>query len=83
MGMTPTHEKLQELSDEDLIHEYNQTARNTVVGINFYTEELARRRASRQNDEMIKINKSVKNMTVLITVLTVINVVLVAYTLLK
>ena len=83
MGMTPAHEKLQELTDEELIHQYNQTARNTVVGISFYTEELARRRASRQNDEMIKINKSVKNMTVLITVLTIINVALVAYTLLK
>ena len=83
MGMIPSHEELQGLSDQDLIDRYNVAAENTSVGTGFYTEELARRRADRQNNEMIKINKSMKTMTVLITILTVINVVLVGYTLLN
>ena len=83
MGMIPSHEELQGLSDQDLIDRYNAAAQHTVVGTGFYTEELARRRADRQNSEMLKINKSMKAMTVLISILTVINVGLVGYTLLK
>jgi hypothetical protein len=83
MGMIPNYEELQGLSDQDLIERYNAAAQNTVVGTGFYTEELSRRKTDRQNSEMLKINQSMKTMTILITILTVVNVALVGYTLLK
>jgi hypothetical protein len=83
MGMYPRHDELQSMSDEELIHLYNQKSKNTVTGTNFYIDELARRELARQNQKMLDMTKSIKIMTFGITILTVVNVLFVGYTIFK
>ena len=82
MSSIPKWKELQSLSDEELISKYDSSANNTIVGTGFYREELSRRATNKQNDEMVNISRSVKNMTIAILVLTVFNVALVGVTLL-
>ena len=82
MSYIPKWKELQSLSDEELISKYDSSANNTIVGTGFYREELSRRATNKQNDEMVNISRSVKNMTIAILVLTVFNVALVGVTLL-
>jgi len=81
MGYIPKWKELENLSDEELISKYDLNAPNTVVGTGFYQEELSRRASNRQNEEMVKISRNVKNMTIAILILTIVNVVLVGVTL--
>jgi len=78
MGMIPKHEKLQSLSDQELIDRYNAEAEQTVVGTGFYRDELFRRVQAKQTDEMLAFTRQVRNLTVVIALLTVANVILVA-----
>ncbi|EOX1767270.1 hypothetical protein ACPDME_003489 [Vibrio cholerae] len=78
MGMIPTYEELKGLSREEIIERYNQIGKHTVVGTQFYLDELIRRQNEEQTNAMLKINKRMQYMTVLITILTIANVVLVA-----
>lgn len=82
MGMIPSHEELEKLSDQEIIDRYNQAAHNTVVGTGFYRDEYVRRQAEKQSERMLNISKNMQTMTVVITILTVVNVILVAYALL-
>ena len=81
MNYIPKWKELENLSDEELIAKYDANANNTVVGTGFFQKELSRRATNKQNQEMVKISRSVKNMTIAILVLTVFNVVLVGVTL--
>ncbi len=63
------YEQLTGMSKADLISAYNDTARNTVVGLEWYRFELWRREASRQTTAVIWL-------TVVIMVLTAANVAL-------
>ncbi|MDP2210302.1 MAG: hypothetical protein Q8J63_01025 [Candidatus Aquicultor sp.] len=83
MGMIPTHEELESMSEQDLILRYDAEARNTVVGTQFFRDELIRRRQNRQTYEMLAFTRQVRNMTIAITVFTVISAILVAVTILK
>jgi signal transduction histidine kinase len=80
MGMIPSHEELDKLSDQDIIDRYNAAAHNTVVGTGFYRDEYIRRQAEKQAQQMLGINKNMQRMTIAITILTIVNVILVAYT---
>ncbi len=80
MGMIPSHEELNKLSDQEIIDRYNAAAQNTGVGAGFYREEYVRRQAEKQAQQMLGINKNMHRMTIAITVLTIVNVMLVAYT---
>jgi hypothetical protein len=75
--MIPDHEGLEKLTDNDLVDRYNAAAKHTVVGTGFYREELLRRLQQRQNDQILAFTKQMRNMTIAITFLTVLNVVLV------
>lgn len=77
MGMILKHEQLQSLSDQDLIDRYNAEAEHTVIGTDFYRDELFRRVQAKQTDEMLAFTKQVRNLTVFIALLTVANVILV------
>lgn len=81
--MIPNYEKLQLLSDQELIEMYNQRATNTSAGTGFYIEELSRRKADRQNQKMLEMTKNINRMTLVITMLTIVNVFLVGYTILS
>ena len=62
--------ELRSLSDEELIRQHDSLAQTTGVGISYYLEELHRRRIDRQNRRM-------EVLTVIIGILTLINVVVV------
>jgi hypothetical protein len=80
MGMIPTYEQLGSLSDQDLIDRYDAAAQRTVVGTDFYLDELNRRAQARQSTAILELTRQVRNLTVIITLLTIINVALVAVT---
>lgn len=80
MGMIPTHEQLGSLSDQDLVDRYDAAAQHTVVGTGFYLDELNRRAQARQSAAILDLTRQVRNLTVIITLLTIINAALVAVT---
>ena len=80
MGMIPTREQLEAMSDQDLVDGYNAAAQNTVVGTGFYMDELNRRAQARQSATILDLTRQVRNLTIIITLLTIINVALVAVT---
>lgn len=80
MGAIPKFAELEALSDEDLVARYDAAATNTVVGTGFYRDELFRRAQDRQAAAMVRFSEQVRNMTTVILGLTVVNVVLVAIT---
>jgi hypothetical protein len=80
MGMIPTHEQLGALSDQDLVDRYDAAAQTTVVGTGFYLDELNRRAEAKRSVAILDLTRQVRNLTVVITVLTLINAVLVALT---
>jgi len=47
-GSAKTIEELRALSDDDLITEHDELAGNTVVGTDYYLNELVRRETERQ-----------------------------------
>jgi hypothetical protein len=69
--VAPTIEELEGLSDEELRARYNEIAEHTVVGLEWYREELQRRQFARQTRWLVIL-------TVVIAILTATNVVLVA-----
>lgn len=75
MGMIPSYEQLEALSDHDLIRRYNAAATNTVVGTAFYLEELSRRSAARENARMLEMTATLRLLTWVITGLTVVNLI--------
>lgn len=75
MGLIPKYGELKELTDEELITAYDDEAECTAVGTGFYLDELARRTQER-------LARQMRNMTIVITVLTFLNVILVAVTVL-
>jgi len=83
MPMSKSIADLRALSDEDLIHEHDETARSTVVGTNYYLDELARRESKRSADAVLQNTITVRNLTWAIGVLTALTVVLVAVTVLR
>ena len=61
--MAETYQELQKLSDEELIKECDDRAKQTDFQPDFYLDELNRRRQDR-------LTKQIKNMTAFIAVLT-------------
>lgn len=77
--MARTWAELKELPDEELIKEYDKLAKDTVEGTKQYLAELRHRDLKRQSDTMLKYTKQVKLMTIIITVATIINVVVLIF----
>jgi hypothetical protein len=59
-------------SDAEVVARYNELARSTSVGLNFYVEELARRRSERTNGTMAKLTYAIAGMTLVIAILIVV-----------
>lgn len=70
------YKTLTELSDEELINQYDKTAAHTSVGLNYYTEEIARRRNEKSNKLMIRYTKWITIMTVVMLLCTIGNFVI-------
>lgn len=80
MGNIPSFSELKAMSDKTLIERYDGIGKHTVVGTQFYLDELMRREQRRQSDQMLGFTKQMRNMTTLIFVLTLVNAALVAVT---
>lgn len=78
MSLAPKHEDLEGLSDEELIARYNSIAVSTVVGTQFYRDEIARRQAAKESARMLSLTETMSRLTWVMLALTVINVVVAA-----
>ena len=72
----PTIATLRTMSDEQLIQEHDKIAIHVVPGISYYLDELSRRKFERQNDAMLSYTKSIKFMTCVVTIATLINLII-------
>ncbi len=80
--MTHSYREFRELTKDELVREYDRLATSTQPGLSFIREELARREFEEQNQRMLKMTHQMRVMTIVITVLTFLNVALVAWVLL-
>ncbi|MCZ7673804.1 MAG: hypothetical protein M5U34_45140 [Chloroflexi bacterium] len=81
--MAESYEELRKLTKEQLIQKYDSLAKSTQIGLNFLRDEIARRDAEEQTAQMIQVNNQMRNMTIIITVFTIINVIAVIISLLN
>lgn len=63
------------MSLEELKITYDRLSRTTVKGLGFYREEIARRESKEMEKQMQAMTRQVRNMTIAILALTVVNVV--------
>jgi hypothetical protein len=70
-----TYAELKALSTEELVRIYDATAKSTEIGLAFLREEIVRRENAEQTAAISRMTKQMRNLTIVITVLTVINVV--------
>lgn len=69
----------QKLTDDELIKRHDAIAKSTMVGTQHYLDELARRDAQRTADAMLRLTKIITALTIVMAVLTVVNVGLVLW----
>ena len=82
MGMHPRAAELRAMSDEELVARLDDLARGTQVGTQFYLDELRRRETDRQTAAMLGFTNTIRRLTWVIAVLTVVLTVLTAVSLL-
>jgi hypothetical protein len=70
-----TYAGLRAMTVSDLKKEYDRRAYMVNVGIDFLVAEIARRETESQTALMLKITKTVRDLTWVITWLTIVNVV--------
>ena len=70
MTLAKTYEELRQLSDDELMALHDADVKHTQVGISYYLEELARRRAQRQGDAVEKMTATIVSLTKAIAILT-------------
>ena len=66
--------ELRALSDDEVVRKYDDQSSRTVVGLNYWMDELNRRYQQRQTDSMLRLTKWITSMTVIVTVATLVNV---------
>lgn len=71
--------ELRTKSDQELIEEHDRLSEDTIVGTDYYLQELARRDAANQTTLMLKLTSTIGRLTWAIAILTVLNVVLVGW----
>lgn len=78
MVMARRYRDLLEMSDEELIEQYDAMSQNTVLGLGFLREELWRREMERSQQTANEAAVTTKRLTWVILLLTVVNVAAVA-----
>jgi len=73
--MAHLYGELRALSIEQLKEEYDRLAPSTQAGLSFIREEIARRELDEYNKRIESMTHHIKVMTVIITILTAVNVV--------
>jgi len=66
-------EDLLALSDSDLVKEHDQRAGATVVGINYYLDELRHRRMEKHSRIILRYTREIKWLTIIVTLATLVN----------
>jgi hypothetical protein len=74
--MAPTIEQLESMSDDELRAAYNDVARNTVIGLEWYREEMRRRGTERQTRALIRLTWAIVVFTVILVVFDVLAIVI-------
>jgi hypothetical protein len=82
VGMHPRAAELRAMSDEELVARLDDLARGTQVGTQFYLHELGRQETDRQTAAMLGLTNTIRRLTWVIAVLTVVPTVLTAVSLL-
>jgi hypothetical protein len=77
-----TYKELKTLSIEQLEEIYDLHAKNTVVGLGFFREEIARREAEKASQQMTYLTEQMRDLTKYIYRLTIANLVFVALSIL-
>jgi hypothetical protein len=82
VGMHPRVAELRAMTDEELVMRLDTIATSTQVGTQFYLDELHRRETDRQTAAMLGLTNTIRRLTWIIAVLTVVLTVLTAVNLL-
>lgn len=77
--MSHTISELRTKSDAELIEKHDRLSEHTIVGTDYYLQELARRNAASQTTAMLKFTSTINRLTWAITTLTALNVFLVGW----
>lgn len=67
MGMAAPIKELKSLSVEELERLHDEQAQRTVVGTQYYLDELGRREQDKLNQEMLQLTRDMHRMTVVMT----------------
>lgn len=70
--MVETFKQLRQMSREEIERKYDRVAQTTGGSLNFYRDELLRRDLEEDNAQMLRFTRQVRDMTIAITVLTVV-----------
>ena len=70
--------ELKRLSDDQIIAAYDVAVERTLVGADYYLEELRSRRQTRVAGEVEKFTRWIFGLTLIVTVATIVNVVIAA-----
>ncbi len=72
--MSETMAELRQLDDDELIERHDRSAKNTVVGLQHYLDELRYRQQSRIVESTKTLTKYIFWLTLVVTVATIFNV---------
>jgi len=75
--MSETLAELRGLPDDEIIKRHDRIATSTTVSVCYYLEELARRDQDSHTRVMLRYTKWIMLMTVIMTISTVVNVIIV------
>jgi len=68
--MTYMLKDLRSVTEEELIAAHDDLAEDTVAGVNYYLDELARRDTERTNKALVRLTWALVALTVVLTILT-------------
>ena len=74
--VAPKIVELREMSEEQLVQMYDKISESTIIGTDFYLQEIVRRNQNRQTETMLKYTRYILWMTVAVTLATIVNVVI-------
>ena len=69
-----SYAEIRKKSLDDLVKEYDEVAEHTVVGLDFIKQEIWRRDSEKLNCNMARLTRRIYWLTIVITILTAINV---------
>lgn len=72
--MAPTLRQLRQMTEEQLVQAHDQVAQSTMVSINYYLEELARRRGERQATVLTRLTWAIAALTLILAIVAAVDV---------